>query len=293
MTRPMTYKFAAPVQRTKLEWTTMFNGNGDGKLDEWTNNGTDYAMIGWSGNDCKDPGGNGSINAPVTYTAPSTYVWSKGQLSEHNKRPVAWDEWMKLYRNCYVTGSKCFISCRAAISGAADGNTAPTWGGLTFHLAPTDYCEDQYAAGRKTEIFAGAPWSTSGNKNQKMKWKLTYPDAIVQPQTATISSASSATAATGWSMTMSRPFGYVPTRHYANCAMSMFKTTKSVFGLKTIFGDEQFMCNTAKNPTKEWSWNFLAQPATATDRVKMTGYIKVTYWCTFSSRKAVSQQQDA
>lgn len=272
MQKPVSVKFAAPVQRAKLEWTTVYNSQcaDDGKngitglancnLEVWNNvganahaDGSGLGILGLAtiGNSGYDPGDNGNnLNFNVAH----------GALCNHAQKPVAFDEWMKLYRKCYITGSKIYIRFHGALSGAqAATNVNPGPLGVTMHLSPSELCAN--GVNNYTEIFQGAPWSTSGNKNQRQKWII--------PRRA--------------------PFNGAATEvQLFESSIGMFKTSKAVFGLKSIFGDDQYSCTASANPTKKWTWNWYLTPAQP-GFMKGMAVVKCTFWCTFASRKSVAQ----
>lgn len=267
LTKPVTYKFAAPVQRAKLNLSFSFSTATDGKdisLLDWTVNGIAQGAWGVLGNDCKDPLMTGLINTTTAF----------GRSKSTKSRPTAWDEWMKLYRKCYVTGSKIRISLSGSMAGHAAGSALVADVPVTIALAAHDSVEDTKS--HVPEIFTANPLYAAGNKNMKIKhiWAkslLTLQKGVTAGDTQT--------------------YSYDP-KHLYKAYLSWYKSTKSVFGLKTVFGDEQLSCDMTGSPEKVWCWNWTVTPPTG-GFCKVAGLVNITYWCSFASRRAVAQVDDA
>jgi len=277
MSRPVSYKFAAPTMRTKVTWIGTWQANGIGgavgnNVTGWhctTPQETIKRCVGMLtagggvvGNDCKDPAHDGYLNSA---SAAGAY----GTIGVHNVRPLGWTEWMNLYRRCFVTGCKVVIYAQGAQTGGltagyvpeTDGTNPPGTQPVMVELCASEQCNAQ---GAHDNLLANIWKSTGqgwGNPNAKSK--------VVTPR---YNGGEKQLVGT-W-----------------NTALSLYKTTKGMLGLKTIFGDENLSCNISTNTVRRWSMNWRVTGPGAINWATFT--IRATYWCTFASRKAVAQAED-
>lgn len=285
LTRPVTYKFAAPAARAKLNWYsigTLSNVAAADWKEQMVNddahvgiaNGVTitYMHFGICANDPRDPGQAGITNSDGNH----------GILKVFNTQCNGYDEWMKLYRKSVVTGCKFTVRGIGAVAenGAtvaelgAGGNSAPTMLPVAVLSQFSELCPTPGIIGgvnvpvgvpdNVASLWPGGAGSGVGNPLVKRKEVMPYlPDSHNQKHAK------------------------------IKIGISQYKPIKSVLGLKTVFGDEGCTGRNGVSPTKVVSANCLIQPYSDHDGVKAICLVKCTMWVTFSSRRAVAMAAHA
>lgn len=317
MTKPVLYKFAAPTARQKLTWVgtySHFSGCGtETQAANWkepsnwssgdvTNRGRDGLFWSIVGNDCKDPADHGHYNQILNGAAPWNGAATFGQLLDHTHRPFGWDEWMKLYRKCYVTGCKMSVEFHGGVAADNAGSLEYQGAGVGLTLVASEKAPPaNSAAGYQTDIVRGGVFGALGNQNMKMK--MMRPKRNMMNSTVTekmyyfnsdLKQEVEKKDATMIPVTRS----IVNPINRIDGFNSIYKATKHILGLKTVYGDDNLSCNTDTNTVKRWSLSGFVSPTTSANNAGGAGFvkgiaiIKVTFWCTFSSRRQVAQAQD-
>lgn len=321
MTKPVLYKFAAPTARQKLTWVGTFShyslSDDETKGFAWRypqdwgygaapatpgNNGRDKLFFSICANDAKDPADDGGYNQAIQAGAPYDGCYKYGNIMDTTHRPFGWDEWMKLYRKCYITGAKISVEFHGGIAGSATGEKDYDGIGAALTLMSSDKARPAgSSASYMDDLIRGGVFAALGNQNMKMKImrpKNTVQNVVNTPrQWYWNSQTNNAEYKEGANVsgegvtihnTVSRIDGF----------NSLYKATKHILGLKTVYGDDNLSCNSDTNTVKRWSLSGSIIPTTSAQGaggagyVKGMGIIKVTFWCTFSSRRQVAQAQD-
>lgn len=280
LSRPITYKFAAPAARAKLVWYSIgavapSPGNmatdwsalliGDDGHITIAHPTLAYMHFGICANDPRDPGQRGYTNSDGAH----------GVLHTFNNQCNGYDEWMKLYRKSVVTGCKFTVRGVGAVSwggggaGAATMNSYPSKLPIGVLSQFSELCPNPGtvapAADPGNPDNVAALWpagAMSGIGNPLVKRKEIIPHNIVDDA-----------------------------HNEFRIGISHYKPIKSILGLKTVFGDEGCTGRLNVSPSKVVSANCLIKPfCTDHDGVRCLVLVKATMWVTFSSRRAVAMQ---
>jgi len=214
------------------------------------------------GNDAKDPTLDANGLAAGKITAANAL-----KLQAYDLRPYGMNEWLRLYRKCYILGSKMTITAQAA---------SETSGGL---LIAALAASDKSNAGAIDQVILQDGLGASGNRRQRMK--TIFADCIPALAENDTNPVLNWVANTYPHRTAYKPF-----------SISLYASTKGIYGVKSVLGDEQFSSNDVTTVPKPWYFYFKLTTSQETKMVSMVGHFKVTYWCVFSSRRAVDQGTD-
>lgn len=198
-------------------------------------------------------------------------------------------EWLRLYRKCHVIGAKVSFS---GILWSRGGN--PT---TLISLGASEKSGNQDAGADEKNMAINScilDNGLNGYAGRRVKTTvLRLPQKAQIAGTNKITNAHAIVAYAADADGVSLGDAWATGRYH----ISMYQSTKGMYGVKSSLMDDQFACNDITNPYKQWFFYFRIQPTPVHTGIngnayKTQGICKLVQWCVFSGRRPQQMAPD-